>query len=124
MAPASSSAAAATAATTTTSHAANDSSNAPSNFSLQDIEFLLTDNNTGFATASTATSPSTDVSQSTVSVECTSPTSPTSPSVYTPKDDTNLNWIEDLDVIFGDAMSKTDFNPLAGDSEFDSMLGI
>lgn len=114
----------------TTTAAANNSSNAPSNFSLQDIEFLLTDNSTVLATATTATatttttSPPKDVDRPAVSVVCTPPTSPSSPNLNTPKDDTNLNWIEDLDVIFGDAMTKTQFNPLDGDTEFDSVLGI
>ncbi|CAO3627835.1 unnamed protein product [Mucor hiemalis] len=82
-----------------------------SSFSLEDIEFFLTENDDNF-TANV---------YPTASIGCLSPTSP---NVYTPKDDTDLNWIQDLDFVFADDMTKSGFNPLDGDTEFDSVLGI
>ncbi|CAO3657552.1 unnamed protein product [Mucor hiemalis] len=84
---------------TTTNEPASSSS-----LSHEDIDFLLTGN-----------------IYPTTSFGCLSPTSPI---VNTPKDDTNLNWIEDLDFLFADDIIKSGFNPFDGDTELDSVLGI
>jgi hypothetical protein len=55
---------------------------------------------------------------------CASPSS--SSTINTPKDNTEISWIEDFDVLFGVDIAQSKFDPLLqdGDTEFDSLLGI
>lgn len=107
-------------------------------YSLADIETLLSNEtiNTSRATpnitkvqvanttkANDTTTAAIDTAQAQdFALDCLSPSS--SSTVNTPKDASTISWIDDLDFSFDADITQSKFDPLQGDNEFDSLLGI
>ncbi|KAG2205980.1 hypothetical protein INT47_005298 [Mucor saturninus] len=97
-------------------------------FSLQDIESFLSVDLTqptgidGRNDANTMATKSTSLSP--VQTEAIFDySSPTSAAINTPKDTVQLNWMDDINFLYGADMAQSKFNPLQ-ETEFDPFLGI